>query len=206
MSDDDKRLEQLLDLLVYAPLGLALESKELLPKLAERGRGQVALMRLAQRVAADSAGRSVAGEQLRNTLLDTLDNLADWFGADACYADSATGKAAAGNDQQATADSADAAASDSHEAVAADKTSGDDDLARTAQTAPQPGAQRSAGDAAAAKDSNAEPFAGYDSMTAKDIIAVLSGLSEPELADVAGYERRNRARSTVLNRVARLLG
>ena len=37
MNDDDDVTEKLLDALVYAPLGLALEAKDLLPKLAERG-------------------------------------------------------------------------------------------------------------------------------------------------------------------------
>jgi hypothetical protein len=41
-----------LDYLVYAPLGLALEARDLLPKLADRGRGQVVLARLAGRFAA----------------------------------------------------------------------------------------------------------------------------------------------------------
>ena len=52
MTNDDDVNEKLLDALVYAPLGLALEAKDLLPKLAERGRGQVALTRLAGTVAA----------------------------------------------------------------------------------------------------------------------------------------------------------
>jgi hypothetical protein len=53
VSDDDRLAEQILDLIVYAPIGLALEARELLPKLADRGRGQVALARLAGKVAAD---------------------------------------------------------------------------------------------------------------------------------------------------------
>lgn len=59
MTDDDRRSDQLLDLLVYMPIGLALEAKELLPKLADRGRGQVALTRLAGKVAS-SKGQSEA--------------------------------------------------------------------------------------------------------------------------------------------------
>ena len=47
MDDQDKSIvDQALDLLVYAPLGMALEARDLLPKLADRGRGQVALARL----------------------------------------------------------------------------------------------------------------------------------------------------------------
>lgn len=53
MSDDDALVDQLLDFFVYAPIGLALEARELIPKLADRGRGQVALTRLASKVAAD---------------------------------------------------------------------------------------------------------------------------------------------------------
>ena len=52
MEQDRRLVEQALDLLVYAPVGLALEARELMPKLVERGRGQVALTRLAGRVAA----------------------------------------------------------------------------------------------------------------------------------------------------------
>ncbi|MGI9603240.1 MAG: hypothetical protein ACR2QE_15235 [Acidimicrobiales bacterium] len=50
-DDDHDLVESALDLFVYAPLGLALEARELLPKLAERGRGQVALARVMGRFA-----------------------------------------------------------------------------------------------------------------------------------------------------------
>lgn len=41
MSEIRKPLDQALDLFVYAPLGFALEAKELLPQFIERGRTQV---------------------------------------------------------------------------------------------------------------------------------------------------------------------
>lgn len=42
MADDNKSpVDQLLDLLVYAPLGLALTARDQLPSLIERGRAQV---------------------------------------------------------------------------------------------------------------------------------------------------------------------
>ena len=50
MSTRDEPGEQLLDLLVYAPLGLLLEARDLVPKLAEKGRqrmgGQVTVARM----------------------------------------------------------------------------------------------------------------------------------------------------------------
>lgn len=51
MSDKERLADQVLDIFVYAPIGLALEARELIPKLADRGRGQVALTRLAGKVA-----------------------------------------------------------------------------------------------------------------------------------------------------------
>ena len=50
MSKREDPAEQLLDLLVYAPLGLLLEARDLVPKLAEKGRqrmgGQVTVARM----------------------------------------------------------------------------------------------------------------------------------------------------------------
>ena len=50
MSKRQDPAEQLLDLLVYAPLGLLVEARELLPKLADKGRqrmgGQVTVARM----------------------------------------------------------------------------------------------------------------------------------------------------------------
>lgn len=53
MSDRDHKslVDQALDAFVYAPLGLLLEARDLIPKMADRGRGQVALARLAGQVA-----------------------------------------------------------------------------------------------------------------------------------------------------------
>lgn len=61
MNDEENLGERLLDLFVYAPIGLLLEARDLVPKLADRGRGQVALAQVAAKVAA-SARRDPAGE------------------------------------------------------------------------------------------------------------------------------------------------
>lgn len=55
-APDPRRVaEAALDVFVYAPVGLALEAKELLPKLAERGRNHVVLARLGARFAMQKA-------------------------------------------------------------------------------------------------------------------------------------------------------
>lgn len=65
MKKDDDLGEQLLDLFVYAPIGLLLEARELIPKLADRGRGQVALAQVARKFASSAsrhAGAAAADE------------------------------------------------------------------------------------------------------------------------------------------------
>jgi ferritin-like metal-binding protein YciE len=50
------------------------------------------------------------------------------------------------------------------------------------------------------------PFAGYDDLTASEVVERLPALSQDQLAAVAGYERAHEARSTVLERVDALAG
>ena len=61
VNDEENLGDQLLDLFVYAPIGLLLEARDLIPKLADRGRGQVALAQLAAKVAG-SARRDADSE------------------------------------------------------------------------------------------------------------------------------------------------
>jgi hypothetical protein len=50
-TDPAKLLDAALDVFVYAPIGFLLDAREVVPKLAERGKGQVALARLFGRYA-----------------------------------------------------------------------------------------------------------------------------------------------------------
>ncbi|MBJ7329132.1 MAG: DUF892 family protein [Solirubrobacteraceae bacterium] len=67
-----------------------------------------------------------------------------------------------------------------------------------------PGAARAEGVARGA--AGEAPISGYDSLTADELVKKLTGLSQVELGEVEGYERRNDARSTVLDRIASLRG
>jgi len=60
-GDNKSLIDQALDAFVYAPIGLLLEARELIPKMADRGRGQVALARLAGQVAQNR--RKAAGPE-----------------------------------------------------------------------------------------------------------------------------------------------
>ena len=80
--NEDRPVDQVLDLLVYAPIGFALEAKELLPQLADRGRGQVALMRLAGRMASQRVPDGDATDTMRHGVSVVLDGLSTLLGTD----------------------------------------------------------------------------------------------------------------------------
>lgn len=139
-ADEEDLAERLLDLVVYAPLGLALEAKDLLPKLAERGRGQVALTRLAGTVAARQ------GQNEAEKLVDDIRaSISGFLGL-----------------------------ADQNDGPAQSVPDPDDDL----------------------------PIPGYPSMTAVQVISLLADLNDDELDTIEAYERTNRGRTTVLNRIA----
>ena len=137
MSGDDDVTEKLLDALVYAPLGLALEAKDLLPKLAERGRGQVALTRLAGTVAA-RRGQSEA--------VKLVDDLRSGV-----------------------------------ESLLTPSSSDDADTESGAETE--------------------LPIAAYATLTAVEVIPLLAELDDDQLDTIEAFEKANRNRSTVLNRI-----
>jgi len=70
-----------------------------------------------------------------------------------------------------------------------------------------PGAARAEGAAKGAVASESDlPIAGYDGLTAEQIVKRLRGLSQVDLTKVEVYERRTQDRSTVLDRIDRLRG
>lgn len=77
MSDDHKpSVEAALDLLVYAPLGFALEARGLLPRFVERGRNQVTMARMVGQFAVQQGQVEASKrlgplqEQIEATLVD----------------------------------------------------------------------------------------------------------------------------------------
>jgi hypothetical protein len=76
VSDNDTNpAEAALDLLLYAPLGLALEARELLPKLVERGKQQVTVARMMGQFAVQQ-GQALAGDRLGQAQKQAVETLA----------------------------------------------------------------------------------------------------------------------------------
>lgn len=80
-SDESNPADQLVDMFVYAPVGLALEAVDNLPKYIERGKSQVTLGRFVARAAAKKGTSTI--ESLGDRLVHEAGQvLVDLFGID----------------------------------------------------------------------------------------------------------------------------
>ncbi len=78
---ESKPSEQLLDLFVYAPVGIALEAVDNLPKYVERGKSQVTIGRFLARTVARRGTKTV--ESFAERLAHEAGQVVvDWFGID----------------------------------------------------------------------------------------------------------------------------
>lgn len=78
VSDEKSPVEQALDVLLYAPLGLAFSARELLPTLVEKGKAQVGMAKMIGQFAAQQ-GQTEAGklfDKASKQAMTTLEQLA----------------------------------------------------------------------------------------------------------------------------------
>jgi hypothetical protein len=188
--------ERALDLFVYAPLGLLVSVRDLLPELVERGREQLspqvntahAIGKLAVKQGSKQAGK--AFEKARASAETSLTERLEAAGVD-------TGT---GNGVATTTEPA-------REPVPSVRPA-------PAPVRPEPTEVRAAPEPVRAAPSPTPdapaPLAGtlaipaYDSLSASQVVPRLSGLSPTELEAVRDYEAAHRGRKTILNRVAQL--
>ncbi len=204
--DPRKVAEAALDVFVYAPMGLALEAKELLPKLAERGRNQVVLARLGARFAMQRAEAEV------DKLIERLqphDDEPAVAPAEAPIPTAATEPAGT-----ATATTTPAASPPAPAARKRATSTGRTTATRAARkpAAPKPAARKPATRTPAAtttaepKASEALAIPGYDTLSASQVVPRLDALRAAELEAIRRYEAANRGRRTILSRIAQLQG
>lgn len=187
MAGDDERtpIDDLVDLFLYAPVGLLYEYEEVLPKLVRRGKSQVQLARVLGTMAVRGQGPVPANavvEAVASMVVSRLGEIGESLGLGPQGADSATGSKADGADP-------------AREERAATAGSGSDEADPEGE-AP--------GDAAAVAEDAPLPIASYDSLTAREIIGLLDELDAGQQARIRAHEERNRARKTVLGKLDRL--
>jgi hypothetical protein len=181
-------VDQWFELFVYAPLGFALDARQLFPRFVDRGRSQVVLARVIGKYAVKH-GSAIAGERLGQSqtqvaaVLQTL----GWLPEEA--------------DADPRADvEADVEAFESDTVVFGDEGARAEPVTDPAPDAPT--AAVAPGGPAIAVDDLAIPD--YDNLSASQVVPRLAGLSTDELEAVRRYESAARGRKTILNKIAQL--
>lgn len=194
MTDEKTPLDQALELLVFAPIGLALTARDELPKLIERGRqqvtGQVAMAKMIGQFAVAQGQREAekvvkqAGERL---------------------GDLGLGGRPAPSSAPATTSAASAPSAPSAPKAPTPPSAGNGSSATPAPAvaAPVPGTAATRTSAASPSDDHLA-IPGYDALSASQVVQRLAGLSSVELEAVRAYEAGNRGRKTVLHRISQL--
>ena len=179
--------EAALDLLLFAPLGLALSARDAVAGLAEKGRArvgpQLTLVRSVGEIAVRQGSREAERllrpfvEQAMSQACRALgDRMPVWT------------KPVRPTETAPSATIITPEAPDRAEAPPV----GEDHL-WTPDEGPEP------------LDSSHLAVPGYDTLSASQVIARLEGLTPEELRDVAAHERAGRGRRTILNRIDQLL-
>ena len=211
VTDDDSTkgpLEQAIDMLVYAPIGLFFSGPSLVPQLVEEGRNQAKAGRMFGEFAVRqgraelerrlAAFEEKAGETLRILGVRGDDDIAPPPGPTGTGTSSATaaGSSAAGSAASGgvgvgpNGASARSAATASAIEGTAPTSVGGNGLVTPIPT-PSPTVEDLA-------------ITGYDSLSASQVVTRLDGLGTDELEAVRAYEIAHRGRKTILNKVAQL--
>ena len=168
-------IDAALDLLFYAPVGLALTARDELPRLIEKGRqrvsGQVTMARMIGQFAVTQGGQEA--EKFVKQATDTLSALGIIPGSP---------QQPAAHEPAPSAPSAPSPPSPRAGAANGNRP------ATPARTA----------------DADELGIEGYDSLSASQVVQRLAGLSEAELTAVQAYESSTRGRRTILTRIAQL--
>ncbi len=201
VTDEKNPADRAVELLLFAPVGLALSARELLPQLVERGRqqvsGQVTMAKMLGQFAVKQGQVEAekAFDRARTQAQEALEQLGVLDGGSSQTAPPTTPPSPPAT---ATGPAAPASAA-SQRATVTPPPSG-------ASPTPVPvrGAKRTATGPKAVASELAIPD--YDSLSASQVLPRLSGLTPAELEAVGAHERANRGRKTILSKVAQLQG
>ena len=190
MTEEKNPVEQALDLFVYAPLGLALSFRDELPKLIERGRtqvtGQVAMAKMMGQFATQ-AGQKEAEKLVKQASERAAEVIGD------VLAGGQRPGAPTARTTTSTTTTAKAPAARTKAAADAERIASGNGKSDVLPARPIPAADSLA-------------IHGYDTLSASQVVQRLAGLAPDELEAIEDYERANRSRRTILNRIDQLRG
>jgi hypothetical protein len=189
-TGNEDPIDKILDAFVYAPIGLLLDGKDLIPDLARRGRAQAANARVLGTFAL-----STADSRVQTAVADIERQLGVLLGALA-------GSTPGGGVKESTPPQS-AASSEPGKPKAP--------RAKAQTKSAKPAVKPSGRSPAKRKASATKPptvgslaIDGYDTLAASQIVSRLEGLTPAERKAVARFESANRKRKTILDKIGRL--
>ena len=178
-------VEELVDVLVYAPVGLASTVFEELPALVEKGRNRLTVARTIGQFAV-VMGRQRIGQAMSDRAKRPANEANDGAAEHAGGKDKTT--AGHGTSSPAPAHAGDEDGPDDFDGA-------DDQHRKARDDAPGTGS-----------DPSGLAIPGYDALAASQVVQRLAGLSSDELDAVRRYEDATRGRRTILGRISQLSG
>lgn len=191
-ADEKSPVEQALELLVFAPLGLAMTARTQLPEMVAKGRAQVENQLGVARFIGQFAvqhGRAEVEKRVK------------------AYTDPGPPPEAArpGPEPAGSGETGSPETDGGGAAPAAEPSSGMSlPLTVLAQPAPEEAPPGDAGRGTGAPQADDLAIHGYDALSASQVVQRLAGLSPAELEQVRAYEAATRGRKTVLTKIAQL--
>lgn len=185
-QDSKSPVDQLIELLVYAPVGLAYDYGDVLPQLIKRGKSQVQLAKVMGQMAAQQ-GQSKAKqgtEGVDDVVNEVVLQAASVVAKGLTELGQLIGLAPESVSDESASDEPLSDEPDSSQPVA---SSSNHDSSDTSSDGIVLG-----------------PIAGYDDLTARQIVPLLSELDGAQRDSVRAYELASRARKTILGRLDQL--
>lgn len=190
VDDHKSPVDAAVDLLVFAPLGLALTARENLPELIAKGRSQVTAQVAMAKMMGQFAVR-MGEKDLRKRLGDVTGTVTETLNALGLLPEPDPPEA-----PTAPAPSASPSASSAASPAADTPSANGASLLNGGPVATSP---------AAGSPTRAElAIPGYDTLSASQVVQRLAGLSADELEAVRVYEASTRGRRTILSKAAQL--
>jgi len=176
---DRSPVEHLVEYLVYAPLGLALEARNLLPNLIDRGRAQIGVARMIGEFAV-----KWGSVRFESSIVDAQDQAMILLRRSGL----------AGSEERDRSPGAEVALEVAERVDTGSSTAEPNDgLAAPARDHDGPDI-----------DPSTLAIPDYDNLSASQVVPRLDGLTAGELEAVRAYEQLHRGRKTILNKVAQL--
>ena len=186
MSDPKDRIEQTIEVLLYAPIGMGLYIKDMGPTFIARGRAEI--------------DRRQAQVQQRTTTAKSIGQVAVGFGVPMVR-----------QRVEREVGSARQRAQSVLGVIGSATAAGPRPAPKPAPLSPVPESNGSSAAAArpapgASPEGETLPIPGYDALSASQVVERLAGLPAGELAAVRAYESAHRNRRTILGKIDQISG